>query len=396
MSNLPSDFLPIKSYIKNCLDLSAMKGIRYYGIQSIDLKDVFNNLTFISIPYIYYMGENRLPTIDNIEKTLTTYIDSYFDECIQNFSVFKEIGFDIEESKNNISSQITSEKIVINMKYPLSVNKDNIVHNLLEFRSEIELNMNKVYNALSEFLTEQDENPDYIPIGYIGVLSSLENINIEMINFPEDTVLYIFKFNELMISNEAYIFSFAIKYNWSDLRAKQDDVRRTIDKQYANVDYIFDYTIASNISNPIYVDYSYLFDINQSTGEIKFTPRKEDTGIHDILIKIYNDTHHEFVRFTLEIISDNNNAPNLERIEDKKLNIGETLNFSVNAFDPDGDEIFYNIEKSLSNLHIHLTNGEITYQAIDGQQGLYTIKVIVVDINTNINETTFNLEVKSE
>ena len=71
---------------------------------------------------------------------------------------------------------------------------------------------------------------------------------------------------------------------------------------YATRNQAFTYTLPVKGDNLTFTDYTPLFDISLSTGQINFTPQERDAGDHEILIFIkdlYN--HQALARFNLTI-----------------------------------------------------------------------------------------------
>ena len=87
-------------------------------------------------------------------------------------------------------------------------------------------------------------------------------------------------------------------------------------------------------------------DFNPTTGIGSWTPNHDDAGTYHVDFGISDGKggiDNETVSITVE---DVNRPPELERIWDKTVNESELLEFTVNATDPDGDDLAY----SASNL----------------------------------------------
>ncbi len=85
-----------------------------------------------------------------------------------------------------------------------------------------------------------------------------------------------------------------------------------------------------------------LFDVNNETGIIRFTPRKEDAGEHTITVYASDGNYTAAQSFRLTIISVNH-APSLELALDKNEYLAdeEIVSVVANAIDPDNDTLSY-------------------------------------------------------
>jgi len=221
-----SDISLINNHIESCLEESLFKSLKFFGTQGV----VYNvnpedskNLSYFNIPYYYYEGENRLLPITEIEEILKDYVKSYSDECLDNLEKFEEQGYKIEKGEKELLVEIKNKEIKIYLEYPLKIIKGKEVTNLDNFEAEVDFDFMGVYRVLDGFIREQDKNPDYVPIGYIGVLSYEENIEVYITDFSIDTEVYTLVFNDAKLLDEPYVLSFGIKYDWSELYSNEKD-----------------------------------------------------------------------------------------------------------------------------------------------------------------------------
>ena len=214
-----SDESQINSFVNSCLDQSLVRSFNDFSLQATNYENNldFGNSIFLNITYYYYEGENRLPKIDELEIQLEIYSEKYFEECVNGFEDFKEQGFQIKEGNKEFGVIIKDKIVEIKLDYPLTVTKDRKTTELRNFKSKLDFDFMKIYRILEGFIQEHDKGSNYIPIGYIGVLSAEENILIQMGNFPDDSVLYYFLFNDIYLESNPYEIYFVIKYNWEEL-----------------------------------------------------------------------------------------------------------------------------------------------------------------------------------
>jgi len=161
--------------------------------------------------------------VEEIEDILGDYVESYSNECLDNLEKFEEKGYEIEKGEKYFLVDIEDKKVEVSLKYPLKIIKGKEVTNLDNFEAEVDFDFMGVYRVLDGFIREQDKNPDYVPIGYIGVLSYEENIEVYITDFSIDTEVYTLVFNDAKLLDEPYVLSFGIKYDWSELYSNEKD-----------------------------------------------------------------------------------------------------------------------------------------------------------------------------
>lgn len=220
LEKISLEAVPVKNYVDSCLEDSLIKSLRSFGIQGVVFEDPqdIENLSLVSVPYFYYLGENRMPLKEEVEDILSYYIEGYFNECINNFTGLKQEGYEIKYSEKGVfSTKIEPRKVNIYLKFPLSIVRGDTTEVLENFGSELDFDFDRVYNVILDFIEEQDKNPGYIPIGHVGVVSNSENVSIKMIELPEDDILYLFIFRDVKLEGESYLLLFGVKYDFGDL-----------------------------------------------------------------------------------------------------------------------------------------------------------------------------------
>ena len=308
--NSGSDKLPFKTdsyelnnFIDSCLQESLIKSFEFYGVQGLVYNEsvYFGNLTYISVPYIYYLAKNRLSSYDSSVEIIKYYTGIYFEECINNFSLLKNKGYIIKESGGKeFSIDINQKEVLVSLKYPLSVDRNNRTFVIEKFEHVLMFDFNKVHKVLSDFVFEQNKTPDKIPPGYLGMMLYNENISAYIDMYPENNVLYIFVFNDIFLNNNPFIVMRMVHYNKFEPEKDLNILNLTSETAFAGTP--FNLSIHTEVSNAKFTDYTTLFDITPETGLINFVPVLEDIGTYDILIKSYNKTDEQMIKFKLEIV----------------------------------------------------------------------------------------------
>lgn len=391
--------LPVKSYVESCIKNTAREGLVYIGLQGGYYQNppIFEDYSLLSIPYYFYLGTNHFPSIEVIEKELSKYIVDTLPYCIDDFKSFKEIGYIIDYSNTTITStsKIRSDDVSVAVIHPVKIKKDEEGSEIKEFLSTVDIKFKDTYSILEKIAFEQQKDTGFMPIGFIMDSAVLNNYTFEIINLEGGSVIYTLIFNNIKINNEPYIFDFAVKYDWSSINQSQPKVvLYDTPNMTAVVGEKFIYHVKAFGNNIVYKAYTGLFDIDSSSGLIEFTPKELDKGLHRIIIKVVDSEGNEDLKFLKLTIVAENEPPTIKKIANQTVNMGQTFFYKVDASDPNGDTLLYNVETSLSNFKIHPLSGEINFKPESSQRGNYTITVVVVDIKGSTDKQTFKLEVK--
>ncbi|MBC8501059.1 MAG: tandem-95 repeat protein, partial [DPANN group archaeon] len=124
--------------------------------------------------------------------------------------------------------------------------------------------------------------------------------------------------------------------------------------------------------------------VNVSSGLITWLPGNGDVGDHDITVMVSDGLLNDTQSFILTV-SNVNDPPILNPIGDKSVYENETLEFFVNASDPDGDNLtFY-----ANNLPSGATFLNQIFSWIPGfnQSGAYSVEFVVNDSEFTDSET---------
>jgi len=168
-----------------------------------------------------------------------------------------------------------------------------------------------------------------------------------------------------------------------------------IDEQtaYINEPYTYDVnTTIPNDQNVTFYDNTSLFNINQSTGLISFTPSEgeEDTYFINITIMsvcgVIRDS--EIMKLT---IMHRNRPPVLDPIPDQTINQSELFIYDVNATDPDGDTLFFGDNTTM--FQINSNTGMIYFFPDQNDVGNQSVLIWVLDGKGGIDWQAVNFEI---
>jgi hypothetical protein len=175
--------VPITSYVSECVKRESYDAIQKLGKQGgylfyppnieYDPRAYIEEIPRVSpkVPFWYYQGSARIPTIEKMEEDLSKYVKDEAYGCIDEFNTFRdEYVVDILENIT-IAVHITEKNIQFDTYYPVDIIKksNNQKIELRDYKTTVQVRLKESYEMAKRFVESDIEN------GY------LENLTIHMI-----------------------------------------------------------------------------------------------------------------------------------------------------------------------------------------------------------------------
>ena len=207
--NIPANIQPINSYVQECIDETAIQAVFYIsergGYYNVPEKTI-DKLT----PYYLYEEENYMPSKEKIQEQLSLYVNEKLNDCINDFTDF--IDFEIQQDEIKTTTEIKASQVLFNINYPLKISRQGEVNNLEDFTTTVPIRLGIVYEAIDKIMQEQIKDTSALDPNNIYEVSIQNDINVKMIGFIEDSVIFVTTDKNSKIDNQDFIFVFANKY----------------------------------------------------------------------------------------------------------------------------------------------------------------------------------------
>ena len=210
------DLSSIQQDIEKCTEIATKNTIlfnlRQGGFTHVPNQFVTHNA--LQIPLYVVQSVEDIPTLDVLEEELDLSLHEEFFLCLQNFTSYKDAGFQVSFNDVNFSTDFIENRIDTNTTFPITiVDPDKKSISLDFFTTQTSFDVVSKFNIISEFLEYHRNDPNSIPLSYLNELSQTYDFRYELLPQNNQTIIYSFQFNELN-TNEESEFNFAIMYDW--------------------------------------------------------------------------------------------------------------------------------------------------------------------------------------
>ncbi len=323
--NLASDMelIDLRLFVEECVDYTAKNGLILTGKQGgfYNLKKPYVYFNDFKRKYYLIEAEDISPSLTEIENEISEYVENHLLLCLDNFTEFKNKGIDINGRDVNVNVSAGYDRVLVKTEMPLEIKKEGRIYRLSAFATAIDIPLGKIYNISREIVNLQEKENNKLCLSCLNDLTERIHIYIDVIEFYNDTVNDTLIFDlrayntSISVNNyTSYNFTFAIKYKGAscdDLSSIHDfamtvDCLESIIRELGNEiilehipDFIlsvgqeFYYDVNASGKALNFLDFTELFDINRTSGIIKFMPNEENIGEHDVWIKVFDKIGNE-------------------------------------------------------------------------------------------------------
>lgn len=276
---VPEQIQPIKNYVDECLEETAMVGVRtiasnggylnvpYEGVPRSYTNPFSNSLDLgnSKVAYWYYKSSNNLdktqvPTIESMEADLEEYIDDHFDYCLKGLDSYWEEGFEIYYEED-ISSEVNIEDshIEITVFAPTDVKKDDVGKYFDNHLYDLDVNLGQLYEMAVDVFNEENENK-FLESKTIDMMVVYDEIPFSNTEFTCNRLIW-YK------SEVEGDFRNIVNTNMGALRLKNSDYTKTReDNGYFEIDALGKEDVSTNFQ--YLVDWPFEMEVTPSKGDL--------------------------------------------------------------------------------------------------------------------------------
>ena len=206
-----TSFEPIKSYVDECIKQSAEEAILGTGLQGGYYSETSNVIvhSFFIIPK-YSIGTMKLtPPLQKIEEQISLNFDDALTMCIDYFEAFKDKGYKISYEKPKSTARILNNDVIFETSFPLSVSHGQSTKSYNAFSLAVPSRYKTAYSIADKVSSQLSKTPSKLCISCLVDYGYLNDVNISVANFGENSILITLTDNKVKVGNENFVFNFA-------------------------------------------------------------------------------------------------------------------------------------------------------------------------------------------
>jgi hypothetical protein len=126
-------------FVQNCIELTVKNGLMVIAKNGGYHHPKYNYLSNINLNYSFYIDKNidLSPSLETIEKEISAFVNRNLIECLDDFSVFKEFGYEVNQGSINSTTKILSNSVLVEVEFPISARKADLVKKFNKFSFEL-------------------------------------------------------------------------------------------------------------------------------------------------------------------------------------------------------------------------------------------------------------------
>ncbi len=164
----------------------------------------------LQVPYYIYEGENKMPTKQEIGDEIAKNVVAQTEFCVNEFSSFTE--YDIVEKQPSVNVEILDEEVKIDLEYPLTIEKGDLVSQTKDFEYNIPIRLGLVYDSVSQFVAQEIQSGDEaICIDCLIDITEQQDLYVFINYYDEDTSIFTIEDPNSVLNEDELNYLFSIK-----------------------------------------------------------------------------------------------------------------------------------------------------------------------------------------
>ena len=205
------EIAPIKNFVQTCLDDSLEDVVFKVGENGGYYFPPKVSTPVLEVPYYIKDNKNLMPPKENIENEISRGIARELIFCLEDFSLFPE--YEITKGKmNSPEVVIESERVFVEVNYPLTIQKGGSKSKIEDFSSEVPVRLGIVYDAVAEFINGEIENEEYCASCLLESLIK-NDLYVNSFDYDENIKIFILRDFNSKINKKEFILNFANEYS---------------------------------------------------------------------------------------------------------------------------------------------------------------------------------------
>lgn len=214
---LSTELETTRANLFDCIDITTEEALLIVELQGgfISKPEKYYDMQVGFYPYYYYEGEYYMPTQEQIEHTISNYINNNLQECIN----AKDFPIQIELSPIQTTTQIKDSEVIFNLDTTLTISQNETVNTIKLKEKEFTQNSKiKGMIEIAQYLTEYHKtDPKYYCINCVGLMAYERELNVDIFPFIENNTFQVIIHDDQTNSSIRPMFIYLNKYTGEEV-----------------------------------------------------------------------------------------------------------------------------------------------------------------------------------
>ncbi|MBI4016413.1 MAG: hypothetical protein HY363_01845 [Candidatus Aenigmarchaeota archaeon] len=165
---VPTEAKPVHDFVTNCIDIVAKEAVERLGTQGgyINLPGIIaktpssyipvDSSAVFKTPLWYYEGEDRTPSIQDIEQDISAYVTAQLRTCTKGFTSHQQ--FSVAEQANiTTATTLTEEDVRIKVIWPLLLTKGQTTTSIKDFAVKEQVKLKKIWKTAKAIMNSENK-----------------------------------------------------------------------------------------------------------------------------------------------------------------------------------------------------------------------------------------------
>lgn len=182
LSPLELDVMSVKGFVTDCLKQTTIDAIYYVGSHGgyFNLEPVKSASTIYDTAYYFYREDYLVPRKQRVANEISDYIDGNIMNCINNFSVYKDHGFEFVIEESVTTTTLNANDVVVSMDLPITTSKNKEYKQVENFYVLEETRFGHLYDFAKILTDKQLLFPDYILLSDIQKQAEIDDLYVHI------------------------------------------------------------------------------------------------------------------------------------------------------------------------------------------------------------------------
>ena len=207
----------VKTVLGQCFKDKFLQAVYMIGLTGGHLATANPRLNLargLDVGYGYFLGENEMPSREEIELEISDYLNFAVPDCLNSIKI-KEFTI-VNSSVPSTRVKVYDDKVEAKLSYNLIVSKGDIKYTYEDlYDASYDIRLGRLHKFALDITNKEIDDPDFIPFDFIenfieenGVL-----VNINDIDGNTDLNVYVIYDEKSNVNGVPYVFEFANKFS---------------------------------------------------------------------------------------------------------------------------------------------------------------------------------------